>query len=433
MNPRRIHAGWLYGFIVFQFVCQTALLVSGTGPLRTILRVVVFAPSLILLVIPGPGRSHPSAWLVRTVLGVTALGMFHPGLNSPAAGVAYLALTLAVWAPIFWVPRVAVDPGDLLRVVVLIWAYSTASATVGVLQTYYPTVFAPDPEFVRQTAGAYAEGLRITLDDGTSVFRPSGLSDTPGGAALSGMFAVVTGLAVFGAARNPLLRLAALPAAMVGVFCLLICQVRSLVILTALSYVGFVVLSVVAGRLVRAATLLVLFGGVLLAGSAWVLSIGSEGVTDRLSTLVDGSASDVYYRNRGIFLEETIHNILPEYPLGAGLGRWGMMNFYFGDSTNLSSPALWAEIQPTAWVYDGGFLLLLAGYAAMLGISWRSLRLAMAARTPEMADLGAVVTALNVGVVFTTFGAHVFVAQSGMQFCLLNAALYAATVGGRRG
>ena len=58
-----------------------------------------------------------------------------------------------------------------------------------------------------------------------------------------------------------------------------------------------------------------------------------------------------------MFLSYTLQELLYEYPFGAGIGRWGMMSAYFGEPTNWQFPALWAEIQLTGWLYDGGVLL----------------------------------------------------------------------------
>ena len=43
--------------------------------------------------------------------------------------------------------------------------------------------------------------------------------------------------------------------------------------------------------------------------------------------------------------------------LGAGLGRWGMMRYYFGNPWSRHSAALWAELQFPAWILDGGIIL----------------------------------------------------------------------------
>jgi hypothetical protein len=102
-----------------------------------------------------------------------------------------------------------------------------------------------------------------------------------------------------------------------------------------------------------------------------------------------------------------------------------MMNVYFGDP-DARHPALYAEIQPTGWVFDGGLPLLLAGYAATVGALVIAVRLALRSRSQAVADMAAVVAAFDLGVLATTFGYAVFVSQTGLLFWLLNGALFAA-------
>ena len=62
----------------------------------------------------------------------------------------------------------------------------------------------------------------------------------------------------------------------------------------------------------------------------------------------------LYYQSRGLQLENAFNTLIVEYPLGAGLARWGMMRGYFDVP---SSSEIWAEIQPGAWILDGGLVL----------------------------------------------------------------------------
>jgi hypothetical protein len=121
------------------------------------------------------------------------------------------------------------------------------------------------------------------------------------------------------------------------------------------------------------------------------------------------------------------------YPAGAGLGRYGMMNVYFGTATNRDSPPLWVEIQPTAWVFDGGVLLLLAGYAAVIGATALAASLALRVRDRSLAAMAAAVAGFDLSILVNTLGYCNFLSQGGMMFWVLNAALYAAcTEEGRR-
>lgn len=434
MTPARGPVRWVYGFLVVQFVCQAALMVPALGPLRTGFRVLAFAGSLLLLVlVPAGGRPYPVGKLALAVVGVTALGLFHPALNTPLAGLATVGLAAAVWGPAAWAARVRFTPATFRTAVLLLWGFQTLSAAVGVLQVYDPGRFAPDPEFVRQQIGADIDGLQVTLDDGRKVFRPMGLSDTPGGAAAAGMFAVVTGFAVANGTRNRLVQLGTVAAAAVGMFCIYLCQVRSVLIVTGVSLGGMMAVMAARGRVARAAASGAVALAVAAGGYVWATAVGEEAVTSRLATLNERSAADVYYANRGRFLEETLDTHLPEYPLGAGPGRWGMMHAYFGDRQNPASRPLWAEIQPTGWVFDGGVPLLVLGYAAAVAAVWVTVRLALTAGDPAFADLAAVVAAFGLGVLVVTLNYPVFVSTTGMTFWLLNAGLYSAATRARRG
>jgi hypothetical protein len=140
---------------------------------------------------------------------------------------------------------------------------------------------------------------------------------------------------------------------------------------------------------------------------------------------LEDDPGSVYRSNRGIALEDTLEVQLLQYPVGAGLGRYGMINVYFGSNKAESSP-LWVEIQPTAWVFDGGILLLFAGYAAVVAAIGMAAYITLHARDDSLAGLAAMVAAYDVSIFVNTFGYCNFLSQGGMLFWVLNAALYAA-------
>jgi hypothetical protein len=152
--------------------------------------------------------------------------------------------------------------------------------------------------------------------------------------------------------------------------------------------------------------------------------MGGDAITQRWSSLVEAEAGDVYYSNRGYFLEGSIGNLVPLYPLGAGLGRYGMANAYFGDN---STSALWAEIQWTAWIFDGGIpVMVLYPLGLLVALFW-ALRLAFQRDdTHEFWLWGTILFGYNVGALAITFSYPFFTSQTGMVFWLLNAALFAA-------
>ncbi|OYV68591.1 MAG: hypothetical protein B7Z74_08240 [Deltaproteobacteria bacterium 21-66-5] len=144
-------------------------------------------------------------------------------------------------------------------------------------------------------------------------------------------------------------------------------------------------------------------------------------------TLTKGTPQQVYERNRGQFLAQAFDELLPEYPLGAGVGRWGMMNTYF-DAKSDPNPPLWAEIQWSGWVLDGGAPLILAYVSALLLTLLTTLRIARwrSASDPTLSLWGSVILGYSVGTCALTFSYPVFLSQTGMEFWLLNGVVFAA-------
>jgi hypothetical protein len=144
------------------------------------------------------------------------------------------------------------------------------------------------------------------------------------------------------------------------------------------------------------------------------------------SALFADDPSTVYYSNRGRFLEHTLEEVLPNYPLGAGLGRWGMMYSYFGEEGDPERGPLWAEIQWTAWLYDGGVPLTLAYVAAILVALWWAFRMTRdpLARRTDLWLWASIVFAYDVGALALTFSYPLFIGQSGLEFWVLNAVLF---------
>src|SRR5206468_1166203 len=131
------------------------------------------------------------------------------------------------------------------------------------------------------------------------------------------------------------------------------------------------------GQLARLSGFAVVFS-LLVGGSFfWALLIAPDAVTKRLLTLVEDDPTKVYYKNRGQFLEHTITTLLPQYPFGAGIGRWGMMYQYFGDKENTAGRAIWSDIMWTGWLLDGGVPLVVVYVLALLIALITSWRLAI--------------------------------------------------------
>ena len=159
-------------------------------------------------------------------------------------------------------------------------------------------------------------------------------------------------------------------------------------------------------------------------------SVGGDAVTDRLATLVDANPQDVYNSNRGFFLENTITELLPRYPLGAGLGRWGMMTSYFGFSSDAERAPIWVEIQWTGWLLDGGLPLVISYFSAIFVALWLSFQVArrrVGAAIDGLWMWGIILVGYDLGALALTFNYPLFIGTLGLDFWVLNACLFAAS------
>ncbi len=422
---------WIYAFVGFEFLCQLLLLSQSVAPLRFLVRVATFSASLafVILLRGHTPRRAPAAIPLVAAMGILFLEVFHPLTSSLTGGIAEAVFNFAVVAPVFWAPRLRVDSRVVRNVFLMYWAFNLASAALGALQVYYPGSF--QPAISTALPDYYLNSLRITLASGARVFRPMGLTDTPGGAGLGAFYCA---LLAFGHLLNrprPLFRAALLASIGVSLFSLYICQVRSLLVLLIISGVVIGAVLALQGEAMR------LFGGgaVLLgvaAGAFFVaVAVGGDAVTSRLGTLLEADPVQVYQANRGFFLQHTLDVILPEYPLGAGLARWGMVSNYFFSTTNWQSTPVPAEIEWTGWILDGGVPLVLAYVSAILVTLWFAVRTALYKGTGPLAAMrpfAAVLTAYDVGALALTFDSHPFVGNFGLDFWLLNSTLFAAAV-----
>ncbi len=278
--------------------------------------------------------------------------------------------------------RLPLRPSDFRLVIFLFWGFHTCSAFFGLLQIYFPGQFQPSITTIirNNPMEGYLESFQMTLPDGSTVFRPMGLTDTPGGAGNSGLFATLLGLEILLIEKPRWLRGLGMLGMVLGLFCIYLSQVRTTVVLTGICVAMFIMILWIKGEYQRASIGLLVFLALAVGSLAWSLAVGGETVSARLSTLTEESPDDVYYRNRGRFLENTIEVLLPKYPLGAGMGRWGMMNSYFGDNSDPESASLWVEIMWTGWLLDGGIPLILLYSLALLMTCVGIFRIAMSRR-----------------------------------------------------
>jgi hypothetical protein len=423
------------------FACQIALLSGSIGQVRVLVRMAVFGTSVALLfALRGRGRPSPAVIPARIVLAIVALEFFNPTGNTLAASAAQVVMYVAILSPLFWVPRLSIDMSNLRRVLLMIWIFQSISAVVGILQVYYPGRFSPAISTIILDQGrGYVKTLEFQNAYGETAFRAMGLSDVPGGAGSAGFYAALFGAAFMLTLRKWSGRMLAIATMVVGVAAIFLSHVRAdLVTLVLCAAVLTAVLAVRRAR-VRATRpswrryeagtltwLVAVIGVVAFFGFTWAVAVGGNDVAERFATLTASDPGTVYHQNRGRYIEYSVEELLPQFPLGAGLGRWGMMNHYFGDNSDPNTTAIWSEEQFTAWLLDGGVPLIVVYLYAIAVATMFAFRLSLKPIDPELAILAAVVCAYNVAAVVSCLGYPFFGSQSGMEFWMLNATLFAA-------
>ncbi len=431
-------------FLVVEFLCQVALMFPSIGSSRLFVRCAAFGTSLALTMFLLPGKwIHPAIKPLVVALALVAIGVFHPTTNTALAGVMQFALYVAIAAPLLWVSNLKIDSAEVRRILLIVLVFHTVSSFVGILQVYYPGSFRGALSSVVAASGkSYLYGLYYRNAYGQLVLRPSGLTDVPGGVSAAGQYATLLSLYFFLTDRSTIARMSCLGAALVGVTAVYLSGVKAAMISLTLCLGVFVILffwrtlttrrmlavSQRERRRISAIQVLAIVATIAIGGYFVAVSVGGEGVLGAAQALRSGSPSEVFYRERGRFLEYTLSTLLPQYPLGAGLGRWGMMSYYFGNPSNYDSPGIWVEIQWTGWLLDGGVPLVLAYSFALLVALRFAVKCALTDSLNDLAVLGALISAYDVGVLAITFSSVPFIGSGGLDFWLLNAVLYAAVV-----
>ena len=425
--------GFLEWFVVAQTALPALLFLPGFQALRVPIRVGAYATALVGFAIwwmrgsRRPAGRHPAeSWLVLVALCLFLM-IFHPLTNSPLAGVAQVLLYCSVFCSLFWAPAYVSQPRDLVRILVILLVCNGLNSMVGVLQVYDPARWMP-----AQLSAAFAGdvnrfiGSTYVGPDGLRIIRPPGLFDTPGAVCGAGTLAAFLGL-VFACDRLVWWkRLAAVTFGIAGVSAIYLSHVRSSLVVLFVMMLTYALVLLLQGerrRLMRFSSAGV---GLVLLGLTAAVALGGESIEQRFSTLFQEDPRDLYYVNRGSQLAYAFESLAVEYPGGAGLGRWGLIRDYFGDPSNLDSSAIWAEVQPSAWILDGGWLLLALCPAALLLMlfqAWRVVR----SHDAESRSCAAVVLAANVGTVALIFAFTPFTNQIGLQFWFLSGALHGAT------
>lgn len=423
--------GWLELFVLVQVLWGVLLFLPGSQAYRTYIRGFPYAASLVALGMflrsSGGDTTAPGGRWILASLALMVASLAHPA-TWLMSGIAQVVFQLSIAAPVFWTARHWITHERLERMLLLVCGANFLSAGLGLLQVYYPQTFMP-PEFSRLALRLNAEivgSLTFIGADGREIVRPPGLSDIPGGAAVS---ATVTALFGFAFATRANItyrrRLLFLLTAVIGLTVLYLTQVRSLLVMLCICMIVAGAVRLRQGRVLHTAWIVGSAAAVVTASFTWAVAVGGESIVERFQSMLDVGLVQSYQENRGNFLSYTVQELLYQYPFGAGLGRWGMMSVYFGEPENWRFPPLWAEIQLTGWLYDGGILLWATYAAAVTATTFYTYRLASSHHT-RLSDLAAMVLTLQVLVIGLCFTGLVFNTQMGIVFWLLSASVYGA-------
>ena len=422
-------------FIALQLLWGLVLFIPGAQAFRPIVRAIPYVVSGAAVVYyfrhaTGERLPKSTRWLVVSLV-LLLLNLLHESAHL-LAGLAQVVFQACIAAPVFWMARAVRSERQIHRVIWIVFVSSALGSVLGILQVYFPERFLP-PEFsvlARSLNPDIIHALTYTGADGREIVRPPGLSDMPGGAAVAGMMTMVLGLSLgLGRDRRWIVRACCLAAAVTGMTALYLTQVRSLTLVAAASVAVFAVLRFRQGRAMEG-TLTLGVGIALVVGSyIWALAVGGDAVSDRFSGLANDGVFRVFQEQRGMFIRYTLSEMLYQFPLGAGLGRWGMMQVYFGDPTLWQAPPIHVEVQLTGWLLDGGVPLWLLYGGAVTAALHFSYRAAVAAHTRVLQDTATMILCLQLTIVCLCLTGPVFNTQLGIVFWAITGALFGSVMG----
>lgn len=423
----RIPWGFPELFVISQTALPALLYLPGTQAVRLPLRFSAFGISLAAFAWwqlhsrqrPPAHRAYP--W-VAAVMGLLAIMLSSPYTTSLMGGMAHMMVYFAVMSPLFWAPGFVRTPEHLARLLGILLICSGINSMVGVLQVYDPARWMPAELSRVVTEGATGLGaVTYVGPNGQIIVRPPGLFDTPGAVAGPGMFAALLGV-IFG--LSPIAtwkRVGSFALAAAGIAAIYLSQVRISLVVTLLMFGIYAATLMLQKRVAKATAFTVLAAGIVVISFIGAVTLGGESVLNRFMTLFADDPLAVYYRARGVQLDITFSQLLFDYPLGAGLGRWGMAGGYFGTP---GLRGIWAEIQITGWMLDGGILMIALYSGAIVAAAASQYRLAMHPQYPRLAVCAGVVFAANLGIATMVFSFTPFVTQIGIQYWFLAGALH---------
>ena len=425
----RIPWGFAEWFIISQTALPALLILPGTQAFRLPIRASAFLLPLAAFVkwILDPAASarppRVQSW-VFAVLGLLTVMLFHPSTPTLEGGFAHIAVYFAVMTPLFWAPSYVKTPEQLARLLWILLMCCGLNALVGVLQVYDPVRWMP-AEFSRVTmANVMALGpLSYVGPNGQIIVRPPGIFDTPGSVAGPAAYATLLGVVFAVSAIPAWKRLLSLVFAGAGLAAIYLSQVRISLVTSVGMMIVYALVATRQGRAGRAAQFAILGGGLIVGAFMVAIALGGQSVLDRFMTLLATDPVSVYQTARGTQLQVTFGDLFVNHPLGSGLGRWGMVANYFG-TFSYGTGAIWAEIQLTGWMIDGGILMLALYAGALVVVAVSEYRVAIMTRFPRLAQCGAVVLAANLGTAALIFSFTPFVTQVGIQYWFLAGALH---------
>ena len=423
------HPIWPQLFFAIQFLWGIPLFLPNAQAVRFIVRALPYVSSLAFLVLymsrSAKGAPRGTAPLIAALF-LLVLNLANPS-SQPAAGLAQCIFQLSIAAPMFWMYRAVRSPKRLESLIGLILVMNFLSAGVGVLQVYYPRQFMP-PQISSQLDQDLVDSMTYVGSDGRVIMRPPGLSDTPGGAAIAGGITVVLGLGVCLYTRKLWQTALATSMGAVGLAAVYLTQVRSVFLMALGALAVTLIIAIRQGRIARAGWGLAAGGTIIVASFLWAASVGGSAVADRFLSLRDQGAISTYQENRGGFLSYTVGEMLDKYPLGAGVGRWGMMQSYFGDGR--ASTPIYVEIQLTGWLLDGGIpMWIFYGLAILLAMV--SAFEASTGGLARIRDVAPMMLSIEVFILGMSLSGPAFNMQLGILFWACAGALAGAASGAR--
>lgn len=425
--------GWLEWLTLSLPLMPGLVFIPGLSFIRVVVRISAFLlPMVAWYYVASKGKRRsgresfkPFATMKFCIVWVLIEILNPMGIAAPFAVLAEAMLTISVISPLFWTAYDLKTSKQVPRMMMILFLCNALGGVMGILQVRYPGRFDPPAIPAFQALGEeMAMGIyTYQTDDGRSIMRPCGLTDTPGGACIAGAAAGLLGLCW---ALRPLAiwkRGFCLLMSFLGIAAVYYTQVRSLLVVEVVCIMVLVALFTLQGNVIQATQIGVLGTGLILGSLVWVAINVGGAVLDRFGTLVKEDQGKLYQNSRGMFVQDTFTKTIFEYPLGAGMGRFGQTQAYFGSS---SVSAEWAEVQWPAWLLDGGIVLLFAYPYAVVAAILDSMRVALRSKDKDLAYWAAVVVAVNISTFATCFSQMPFLAAGGLQFWTFAAVIHAA-------